>query len=362
MHAATHVYATATLLKNGKVLIAGGTDGPWGISESIYASAEIYDPATSTFSKTGSMKMARAEQTATLLDDGRVLMTGGYGCLLPRACVKQSSFDILASAELYDPTTGKFTLTGSMAAPRTHASATLLVDGRVLVTSGDTTNRMGELYDPSSGRFTETGKDAIDYSISPAVLLPNGKVLEAAGGAGDPLVGSLYDPATGKFTKISLEPAPNSTPSAQVSGGQVVERYWPSSGTVLKDGRVLLFEGGYLETYDPSTGACADIGFMMPTGLQAPTATSSMAIWLSPTVTLLPNGWVLFIGGQFGPFTATATSAVLYDPASGSEILGPLKTARSDQTATLLANGSVLVAGGDDTNKKALASAELFQP
>ena len=111
---------TATLLADGRVLFAGGCD----------TKAEVYDPATGTFSPTGSLAQVRASATATRLHDGRVLFAGGYNC----AAAGQDG--MWASAELYDPTTGTFSPTGSMAAPRSQHTATLLADGRVLIAGG----------------------------------------------------------------------------------------------------------------------------------------------------------------------------------------------------------------------------------
>ena len=134
MHTARR-QATATLLKTGKVLIAGGDTG--GNARTIYASAELYDPATGKFSKTGSMTSARTWASASLLADGRVLIAGGEGCADPRKCIGAGSgpggWDGLASAEVYDPAKGSFSATGSMTTPRDGASATVLPDGRVLV-------------------------------------------------------------------------------------------------------------------------------------------------------------------------------------------------------------------------------------
>ena len=111
---------TATLLNNGKVLVAGGGGG-----SSCFASAELYDPATGTWSTTGSMNVARSGHTATLLNNGKVLVAGGTGGSLP-----------FASAELYDPATGTWSTTGSMNVSRGHHTATLLNNGKVLVAGG----------------------------------------------------------------------------------------------------------------------------------------------------------------------------------------------------------------------------------
>jgi len=113
---------SATLLRNGKVLVASGFEWP---TNRHLPDAELYDPATGTFTATGSLNAARAYHSATLLLDGRVLVAGGWADA------------ILDSAEIYDPTKGTFTTVGSMAASRSWHSATLLPDGKVLVAGGD---------------------------------------------------------------------------------------------------------------------------------------------------------------------------------------------------------------------------------
>jgi hypothetical protein len=341
--------ATATLLKNGKVLIAGGED-LHDVTNTYYASAEIYDPATGKFTTTGSMTAARGRATAVLLSDGRVLIAGGDGCSDPRHCtnIDSGATESLVSADIYDPTTGKFTRTGSMTEVTNGPAAVLLPDGKVLIAAFEPG---AELFDPVTGKFTKLGEGISTSPPNTATLLPNGKVL-LVNGEGAP---QLYDEATGKLTTISLA-LPPGTPSAKYKDGRVIDRVGPDTATLLPDGRVLLFESGYLETYDPATGACADAGFIAP-GVQ----------WIYPTATLLHDGRVLFEGGGLVPDPVAGHSpstniAVLYDPTSGKVSTGSMSFARQGQTATLLLDGSVLIAGGQDANYKVLASAELFKP
>jgi hypothetical protein len=133
-------YHTATLLTDGRVLVAGG------ITSGRAASAEIYDPKTGTFIATGSMTTDRYSHTATLLTDGRVLVAGGYGT--NSASTNSAS---LASADIYDPRAGTFSATGSMTTARGGQSATLLTDGRVLIAGGlfgSSYLASAELYQP----------------------------------------------------------------------------------------------------------------------------------------------------------------------------------------------------------------------
>jgi hypothetical protein len=196
-------FHTATLLADGRVLIAGGDPQAWTFAGPFVASAEIYDPQTGVFTATGSMSVGRELHAATLLADGRVLITGGVTNAGPAPS--------LASAELYDPTTGKFSATGNMTVARVLQTSTLLNDGRVLIAGGQEHGRAypdnpeflssAEVYDPVSGVFSATGSLAEARTWHAANLLPDGRVLLTGGyGAAAPLAtGELYDPTTNTF-------------------------------------------------------------------------------------------------------------------------------------------------------------------
>ncbi len=325
---------TATLLPNGKVLIAGGGDPSLG--DISFSSAELYDPVTGTFSPTGSLGGARVYHTATLLPNGRVLIAGGY-----------DGTSNISSAEVYDPATGTFSPTGSMGTARAGHTATLLPSGKVLIAAGSavayTTTNSAELYDPATGTFTPTGSLVTTRGGHMAVLLPNGKVLIVGGGNWTavpfPTSAELYDPATETFT------ATGSMATGRVN----------STATLLPSGKVLIAAGegccyptlGSAELYDPATGTFS------PTG-------NLGTARLAHTATLLLSGKVMIVGGNWGNSLA---SAELYDPIAGAfTAAGSMVTGRLNHTATLLASGKVLIAGGGSSSSwpNSLSSAELY--
>jgi hypothetical protein len=174
---------TATLLGDGRVLVVGGLSGN---GTGVQASAELYDPGSGRWTSTGSLRTPRRNHTATLLRDGRVLVAGG-----------SNSEGWLQSSELYDPARGRWQRVAPMTIPREHASATLLGNGRVLVAGGGNPSATlsAELYDPASGKWTPTAK-MTDYHGPQAVLLQDGRVLLAGSG----YAGDVYSPATGTWT------------------------------------------------------------------------------------------------------------------------------------------------------------------
>ena len=170
---------TATLLPNGKVLVAGGADSPY-LPFVVHASAELYDPAAGTWSYTGPMKAKRIKHTATLLPNGKVLVAGGDDG-------SGSASGVYASAELYDPAAGTWSYTGPMNAIREFHTATLLPNGKVLVAGGSYIFPISsaELYDPATGTWSYTGPMNAKRHRHTATLLADSRVLVAAGYGGN---------------------------------------------------------------------------------------------------------------------------------------------------------------------------------
>ena len=321
---------TATLLRDGRVLIAGGVSRR---TNAPLASAEIYDPAFGTFTPTGTMAHTHAWHTATLLADGRVLITGS------------SVNNADANAELYDPAQGKFTPTGNMASALVSQTAVLLSDGKVFI-GGDTgfgSSYRVQVYDPAPGVFTLAAVRGTPGQFATTARLEDGKIL-IAGGREDAPSASLYDPSTSTFQNLG----PLIWKNALIY----------ETATLLADGQVLI-AGGAPDPY--GNDAIADAEVYDAASQTFHTVDSLLEARNSHTATLLPGGRVLIAGG-FDENGAKA-SAELYDPSRQMfAAAGQMTSARNGHTATLLQDGRVLLAGGIDNSDKSLFSAELFVP
>jgi hypothetical protein len=328
---------TATLLLNGKVLITGG----FGQGDNGYRkNAELYDPTANQFSPTGEMSVARCCHSATLLPDGKILIAGGF------------NGQYLDNAELYDPATGTFSLTGRLTTARMDHVAVLLDNGKVLLAGGVGTDwtflDSAELYDPATGTFTSTGNMSVPRESHTVTKLKDGRVLITGGHQGRHTAiviydsAEIYDPASGEFSAT----------------GHLKQRRHKHDAGLLPDGRVLITggsderddENAYTSTeiYDPINGTFT-LAAEMP-GIRYKHIGTSV---------LLNNGNELIAGG--------ARNAVIYDSVQNifTVVPGDLGTAplsRLFSTATLLLNGNVLITGGYGINQNVSGGAWIYSP
>lgn len=322
---------TATLLPDGKVLIAGGMRR----NQDFYKSAELFDPATGKFVATGEMKFARVGPIAVLLSSGKVLIAGGW---IGHGCTD--------SAELYDPVTGKFAaISAKMTVPRGDARATLLRNGDVLITGG------GHSDSPEGIASAEIfhAADMTFYAVRPmhfarvshtATLLRDGRVL-IVGGRGERVnaIAEIYDPKTQRFSD---------------TGSLVTARYKHTAG-LLSDGRVLVAGGSderdwngnlsSVEIYDPKSGKFNAIASLNTARFKLP-----------GEAVALRSGSLLIAGG--------AKEVDIFDPATGkfATAEGQISDAWHFMTETMLRDGSVLLAGGYANNDRATAQTWIYRP
>jgi hypothetical protein len=337
---------TATLLPNGKVLVVGGYNSTM---ETSLKSAEIYDPSGppgGKWTEIDSLNNARDGQTATLLRDGKVLVAGGY----------DSTTDTnLKSVELYNPSAppgGQWTEIDSLKTGRVGHTATLLLDGTVLVAGGGGDSgylTSVEIYEPASGKWTEIAPLKTARASHKAILLPTfyGRVIVVGGSNDSGALKSLemYYPESGDWSD---------TPE---SGPSTARDY--HTATILNNGQVLVAGGLDWDSGGALLLKSAELSdrqgdFWHPTGDLNTTRANH-------TATLLPNGQILAAGG-FGDSEAQpiSISSELFHSGRGTwQLTGNLNAARANHTATLLRNGQVLVAGGWD-GSKSMDSAELY--
>ncbi len=285
-----HGYYGAAKLQDGRVLaISGDSNG------GLTPVTDVYNPASGTWSQTGAVNQPRyGFYDAVTLNSGKVLIAGGTDAT--------ASTDY-ASAELYDPSTGKWGYTGSLNTARRNPVVVKLQDGRVLVASGAN-------GPPDGNRFLFTSE--------------------------------IYNPATGQFT--------------YTTGNLPLAREGGDSGVLLHDGRVMMLggEGPWLtfspevELYNPASDTWSETG-NLPHGISG------------GSLVVLQDGRVMLIGGDYNG--SALAEVELYDPATGTwSAAAPLHHARDAADSILLPNGKVLVAGGSDGNGNAVLASEIYDP
>jgi hypothetical protein len=318
--------AATALLLDGRVLIIGGSGGDPYMNVDL-ASAELFDPKTKRFTATGPMYQTQGRYaTATTLLDGRVLVVGG---------TDMSGMTPSTDAELYDPSTGRFSETGRTVVSPWYHTATRLRDGRVLVISGEGldlgANSATQIYDPATGKFTQGPDMTTVVYPDVALLLTDGRIL-VVGNRGEPGgdVAELYDPASNAFSPTgALVSPPDSV-----------------AGTVLADGRVCIAGGGLIQIYDPANGRFAKVG--------------SLSFATRPqAVIALKNGRVLV---TYLNDNNRTHSAQVFNPATGKSVVTgqmPVKGLLM-YTTTLLLDGRVLIAGSGYSDEPNVGA--LFDP
>jgi hypothetical protein len=286
---AVRMNATATLLPDGTVLIAGGDIGDWaGLT-----SAEIYNPATGTFTATGSMSTRRTTQTATLLPGGTVLIAGGQD--------NYSGQVALNTAEIYTPSSRTFALVGNLTTTRCQHTATLLTDGTVLLAGGQNTSgtflSSAEIYTPTTATFAATGSMSsprLDHTATP---IADGTVLVAGGYPSSSTfypvnTAEIYTPSSRRFT---------------VTGNMTVPRAYHSA-TMVYNGDILIVGGEDMDIYASSFLSAAElysypvtVAFMLPAYrvtsiIYAPPGNKSQSGFIDTTT----NATTTTIGSSFG--------------------------------------------------------------
>jgi N-acetylneuraminic acid mutarotase len=309
---------SATLLANGKVLIAGGR----GASGLPVLASELFDPATglSTYTTAG-LNFGRYGHTATLLPNGNVLLVGAI----------DGNFQ--DAPELYDPATGTWTLVNRPGANRTAHASTLLANGKVLIVGGISASARcmasTELYDPATGQWTDTGSLIRGRCLPSATLVNDGKVFVFGGldaNSAALAYAEVYDPATGHW----------------VNGGTLNSARYGHSATLLANGMVLLAGGS------DGPNLVADSALFEPNLGHEFVAGRLSTPRTNHTATLLPDGQVLLAGGV-DPGPVAVRSTELYAGVGTSGVWpnsGNLDQGRAGHTATLLRDGTLIVTGG----------------
>jgi hypothetical protein len=326
---------SSTRLDDGMILVAGGCSDPGcELGSAGGSTAELFDPDTGEFSPTGDLGGFRDDHASVLLEDGRVLLAGGWGVN-----------GVLDTTEVFAPDEGRFYAGPSMTSPRAGFTAMTLTDGRVLMAGGfldnEPTTDSADIFDPADGSILATGSLSQPRGAYAAALLPDGRVLFAGGFSQGKVVptAEIYDPRTGRFSPT----------------GSMAQARYKSAAIPFDDGSVMVIGGAKdvdgeqlyasTEIYDPKSGT-----FSSGPSMRWP------RYKLAGSVVRLDDGSILVAGG--------APKAERLDPSGErfSEIPGDLDGERLFLTATALETGAVLLAGGYDGSIVPTDQAWLFTP
>jgi hypothetical protein len=334
MHVARAVH-TQTELADGRVLIVGGcTNAGCDTGSSEGATSELFDPATRTFTLTGSLRTSRDDHAAVRLADGRVLIAGGWG-----------GEGVLAGTEIYDPATGVFSDGPTMSSARAGFAATVLADGRVLLAGGYTGNHSttatADLFDPTGNAILTAAPLRKARGSYATARLPDGRVL-IVGGHDDGRAladAELFDPATSAFAPTgSMETARLKFAAAPLRDGSIIVM----GGANDIEGRNAF---GTTEIYDPLTGQFRD----------GPRMNEPRYKLLGSTV-ILPDGAVLVAGGASRPEVLSPTADAF------RSVAGSLGGTRLFPAAAAVGGGSVLITGGYDERIVPTRQAWVYEP
>ncbi len=341
MHKARGFFV-ATELLNGNILVAGGYDGSCNCAPN-FADSEIYNWRTGLWTLTSPMNAARAAPVAVRLENGRVMVIGGFG----------EFFNVLNSAEIYNPGTATWSLTAPMSDARAEDFVAVLLPGRKVLVAGGTASDFtslssAEIFDEATGTWTPTGSMNVGRGEFATVVLADGRVLAVGGIATDGTAiasAEIYNPVTGTWT---------------LTGSMSTGRN-DLQAVLLRNGRVLAAGGGTgseelprlasAEIFDPHTGVWTSTGDMTAPRSEAENAT-----------VLLPDGRVLVPGGYTAHETPVS-STDLYDPRTGIWTAGgSMSDNRTGEVALVLpGNRGVLVMGGLDQSPATTASVDIGQ-
>ena len=327
---------SAVLLNTGKAMVVGGIVTGAGIK-----SCELYDPTVGTWSNTGNLTVGRGYSVVSSLSSGKVLAASGV----------TNGTTVTATCEIYDPLAGTWSNTGSVSVGRYNnyiSGFTVLSNGKVLIvggfSGGVSTTATCEIYDPSVGTWSSTGSISSARHDVSVILLANGKALASGGQVGSSSASAicqLYDPSVGTWSNTgSLNTARHEHSSILLSTGKVlIVGGVNSSGTEIMS----------CELYDPSTGIC--------------TATGSLNLARQQFQLIpLPNGKILAVAGYTGAGGNLKTCEI-YDPLAGTWALtGSTTKGRGFAASVLLPNGKVLVTAGEENITGWIAFTELFSP